>query len=107
VPLQIALNWIRQQQDGKGRNRRIIPIIGSKKESQISENLACLEFELTKDQLQRLNEISKIDFGFPYDFLASDRIKDIFYGGTFYSIYNHRSYLSASTIKLVVQHQVI
>jgi aryl-alcohol dehydrogenase-like predicted oxidoreductase len=91
VPSQVALNWIRQQQDGKGRNRRIIPIIGSKKESQIRENLASLEFELTKDQLQRLNEASKIDLGFPHDFLASDRIKDIIYGSTFSSIYNHRS----------------
>ena len=87
-PAQISLNWIRQR--GKAR-KKIIPIIGARKESQIKENLECLNFELTKEQLNRLEEISKIELGFPYDFLHSDKIKDIIYGGTFASIQNHES----------------
>jgi hypothetical protein len=30
-----------------------------------------------------LNEISKIELGFPHDFLNSEMIKDIIYGGTY------------------------
>jgi aryl-alcohol dehydrogenase-like predicted oxidoreductase len=87
-PAQISLNWIRQREKGR---KKIIPIIGARKESQIKENLECLNFELTKEQLNRLEEISKIELGFPYDFLHSDKIKDIIYGGTFASIQNHES----------------
>jgi aryl-alcohol dehydrogenase-like predicted oxidoreductase len=88
TPAQIALNWIRQQQ--KGRNR-IIPIVGARNAYQIKQNLECLNFQLTKEQLKRLNDISKIELGFPHDFLDSEIIRDIIYGGTFASIRNHRS----------------
>ncbi|MDQ6722998.1 MAG: aldo/keto reductase, partial [Thermoproteota archaeon] len=67
----------------------IIPIIGSRRESQIKDNLACLEFELSNEQLRRLNEISKIELGFPHDFLNSKMVNEIIYGGTI--IHNHRS----------------
>ncbi len=61
TPGQIALNWIRQQQ--KGRNR-IIPIVGARNAYQIKENLECLNFQLTKAQLTRLDDISNIGLGF-------------------------------------------
>jgi aryl-alcohol dehydrogenase-like predicted oxidoreductase len=83
-PAQVALNWLKQQ---KGV---IIPIIGARKVSQLKDNLGCLDFELTQEQLQRLDEISKIDLGFPHDFLASEPIQDIIYGGTLSSIHSHR-----------------
>ncbi len=83
---QVALNWIRQQKitapAWKNKNK-IIPIIGSRKESQIKDNLGCLEFELTSEQMKRLNEVSQIELGFPHDFLNSERLKDIIYGGTY------------------------
>ena len=84
---QVALNWIRQQNiiESHGKNN-IIPIIGSRKESQIKDNLACLEFELTEEQMKMLNEVSKIELGFPNDFLNSEMLKDIIYGGTYSSI---------------------
>jgi aryl-alcohol dehydrogenase-like predicted oxidoreductase len=82
-PAQVALNWIRQEQNiSPHRKNRIIPIIGARKESQIKENIACLEFELSNEQLKRLNEISKIEMGFPYDFLNSKMINEIIYDGT-------------------------
>ena len=34
--------------------------------------------------MQRLNEISKIELGFPHDFLDSQMVKDIIYGGTYH-----------------------
>ncbi len=86
---QVALNWIRQQNttESLGKNK-IIPIIGARKESQVKDNLACLEFELTSKQMNTLNEVSKIELGFPHDFLNSEMIKDIIYGGTYSSIRN-------------------
>jgi aryl-alcohol dehydrogenase-like predicted oxidoreductase len=86
---QVALNWVRQQNimSPVGKNK-IIPIIGARKETQIEDNLACLESELTSEQMQRLNEVSKIELGFPHDFLNSEMIKDIIYGGTYSLIRN-------------------
>jgi aryl-alcohol dehydrogenase-like predicted oxidoreductase len=86
---QVALNWVRQQNimSPAGKNK-IIPIIGARKETQIKDNLACLESELTTEQMQRLNEVSKIELGFPHDFLNSEMIKDIIYGGTYSLIRN-------------------
>ncbi len=83
-PAQVAINWIRQQ---KGV---IIPIIGARKVSQIKDNLGCLDFELTREQLKRLDEKSRIELGFPHDFLASEFIQNIVYGGTLSLIHNHR-----------------
>lgn len=59
-------------------------------ESEIKDNLACLEFVLSNDQMQRLNEISKIELGFPHDFLNSEMIKDIIYGGTYSSMMSNK-----------------
>jgi aryl-alcohol dehydrogenase-like predicted oxidoreductase len=84
-PAQVALNWARQQ---KGV---IIPIIGARKVSQIKDNLGCLDFELTQEQLQRLDEKNKIELGFPHDFLTSEPIQDIVYGETLSLIHNHRA----------------
>jgi diketogulonate reductase-like aldo/keto reductase len=83
---QVALNWIRQQNMLLTQKNKIIPVIGSRKESEIKDNLACLEFVLSNDQMQRLNEISKIELGFPHDFLNSEMIKEIIYGGMYSSM---------------------
>jgi aryl-alcohol dehydrogenase-like predicted oxidoreductase len=89
-PSQVALNWIRQQQDiTPNKKNRIIPIIGATKESQIIDNLTSLEFDLSNEHLKKLNKISKIELGFPHDFLNSKRIIDIIYGGS--KIYDHRN----------------
>jgi aryl-alcohol dehydrogenase-like predicted oxidoreductase len=89
-PSQVALNWIRQQQDiTPNKKNRIIPIIGARKESQIIDNLTSLEFDLSNEHLKKLNKISKIELGFPHDFLNSKRIIDIIYGGS--KIYDHRN----------------
>lgn len=88
---QVALNWIRQQNmiEQCGKNK-IIPIFGSRKISQIKDNLACLEFELTTEQMNMLDQVSGIELGFPYDFLNSNKLKDIIYGGTYSLIRNNK-----------------
>lgn len=85
TPSQVALAWLSAQ------SSVIIPIIGSRKLSQIEDNLACLDVKLMPEHLQRLNEVSQIDLGFPHDFLSNDTIRDRLYGGTFNLIDNHRS----------------
>jgi aryl-alcohol dehydrogenase-like predicted oxidoreductase len=88
TPSQVALNWIRESK--KIFRNKIIPIIGAKNLVQINDNLSCMEFALTDDHIDRLNQISKIELGFPHDFLSSDAIRNIIYGGTYSSIYDHR-----------------
>lgn len=76
-PSQLALAWLKVQSE------TIIPIVGARKLSQFQDNLDCLKVEITPEQLQRLNEVSKIEPGFPHDFLANDMIRDRLFGGTY------------------------
>lgn len=85
-PSQVAINWVRQQPG------IIIPIIGAKTEVQLNDNLDCLKFSLNDVQIAKLNEISKIDLGFPHNFLSSDNIRDIVFGGTYNKIDNHHKF---------------
>ena len=57
---QVAINWLRQNQTAL-----CVPIIGARTPSQLTENLGCLEFELTTPQIAALNAASSIDQGYP------------------------------------------
>jgi aryl-alcohol dehydrogenase-like predicted oxidoreductase len=83
-PAQVALSWVRQQMGV------IIPLLGATKVTQLQENLASLKVTLDAAQLEKLDAVSKIELGFPHDFLASDEIHDVVFGGTFAKIDNHR-----------------
>lgn len=76
-PAQVALNWVRQQHPG------YIPIVGARKAEQLANSLECLSFTIPPAMLEQLNEISAIDPGFPHDFLASDGVRQVLFGGTF------------------------
>jgi aryl-alcohol dehydrogenase-like predicted oxidoreductase len=84
TPARVALNWLRQQ-DGIQ-----IPIIGARIPEQLKDSLMCIGEELTQSEIQRLNEISAIELGFPHDFLQTDGVKDVLFGGTFQQLDNHR-----------------
>jgi len=86
TPSQVALNWIINQKH-KGV---IIPILGVRTQAQIIDNLGCLEFELESEHMKRLDEKSKIELGFPYDFISSDVIRNQIYGNLYSSIEYHR-----------------
>jgi aryl-alcohol dehydrogenase-like predicted oxidoreductase len=86
APSQVAINWIRQQQ----HRAQIIPIIGARTLDQFKDNLGCLDFTLTPEQVQRLDAASRIELWFPHDFLAADTPKKLIYGGTYDLIDNHR-----------------
>jgi aryl-alcohol dehydrogenase-like predicted oxidoreductase len=87
-PSQVAINWVRQQQS----RALIIPIIGARTLAQLKDNLGCLDFELTPAQLQQLEEISRLDLGFPHNFLRSEHVRELIFGSTFALIDNHRTH---------------
>lgn len=84
TPARVALNWIRQQSGIQ------IPIIGARIPEQLIDSLSCIGEELTADELNRLQEISAIELGFPHDFLQTDGVKDVLFGGTYHQVKNHR-----------------
>lgn len=86
TPSQVAINWVRQQ-----KSAQIIPILGARTEKQINDNLGCLEFELSAEQLQRLTDANKLDLGFPHSFLNSDHVHGLIFGETYRKLDNHRS----------------
>ncbi len=84
TPSQVAVNWVRQQPGV------ILPLIGARTVKQLEDNLGALEFELSADHLARLDRVSRIELGFPHDFVRSDGIRDLVFGGTLPQLDVHR-----------------
>jgi diketogulonate reductase-like aldo/keto reductase len=59
----------------------VIPIIGARKLSQLQDNLASFDLPLSTEQVQALDEASKIDLGFPYSLYGKELARAIAYGG--------------------------
>jgi aryl-alcohol dehydrogenase-like predicted oxidoreductase len=60
---QVALAWVRQ------RDRRLIPIAGVRTLEQLEDVLGCLDLQLPAEHLAELDEVSRIELGFPYELL--------------------------------------
>ncbi len=75
TPAQVALAWLRAQ------GTDMIPIIGSRKAAQVKDNLACLDVTLGEAHLAKLDEASKIELGFPHDFLSSPMVRSFVTAG--------------------------
>jgi len=73
-PAQVALNWLRSKPS-------VIPIIGARKFSQFEDNLACLNWSLSQDAISRLDRVSQIELGFPYEFLGRPGVRNFLHGG--------------------------
>lgn len=71
---QVALAWI--------KDASLIPIIGAQRLSQLKDNLGCVDITLNDRQRQRLDDLSRIDLGFPHSFLADEKFQHLTYGGT-------------------------
>lgn len=80
---QVAANWVRQQQ----HRAIIVPILGARNVAQLRDNLEILEWQLTDDQLRRLDDVSQIELGFPHGFLEGNQS---IFGNTYELIENHR-----------------
>jgi aryl-alcohol dehydrogenase-like predicted oxidoreductase len=75
-PAQVALNWLLQ------KDSSIVPIIGARTLKQLEDNLGCLDFLLSPEQMDYLDNVSQIDLGFPHAFINSEMVKDLISGGT-------------------------
>lgn len=60
---QVALAWLLHR---KGVTS---PIVGAKKLSHVKDNLDAVNVDLTQEEMQKLDEASDIELGFPHDFL--------------------------------------
>lgn len=84
-PVQVAINWTRQ------RNPEInmIPIVGASKASQLEQSLGCVNFRIPEKYLTELDEASKIEMGFPHDFLKTDNVQELMFSGAQADIKRH------------------
>ena len=71
---QAALSWVRR----KGT----IPILGNRSLAQLKDNLGCLGLVLEERHLKALDEVSRIDLGFPHEFLERPGIRQVMFQGT-------------------------
>lgn len=71
TPAQVGLAWTLQNPGVSAT------LIGARTPGQLEDNLGALEVDFTGSQLSRLDEVSKIDLGFPHDLLASDHIRAV------------------------------
>ncbi|MGA6986134.1 MAG: aldo/keto reductase [Terriglobales bacterium] len=72
---QVALAWLRY------RDIPVIPIVGARRVSQLQDNLASLELDLSPEQVSTLDKASAIEMGFPHDFYENETVKTVAYGG--------------------------
>lgn len=73
---QVALAWVRRQPFGA-----IVPILGVRTLAQAMDNLGCLDLALEPSHLAALDAASRVEPGFPHDFLVQAR--QSIYGNTF------------------------
>ena len=76
-PAQVALAWAR---------KRSIPILGARTLGQFQDNLRCLDFDLAPEQEERLNRVSAVELGYPYEFLHKPFVHNYLHGGTYEKI---------------------
>ena len=74
-PAEVALTWLRH------RGQPIIPIVGARKIQQLEANLRVVDIRLPEAEVQRLDDASKIELGFPYDFLEKPMVRAFTFGG--------------------------
>lgn len=84
-PAQVALAWL------LGRPGNVVPIVAATKESQLADNLGCVDVRLDADAVARLDEVSAVPLGFPHDFVREPAITRNIYGDRWTEIDDRRS----------------
>ncbi|MFE9674000.1 aldo/keto reductase [Streptomyces sp. NPDC006259] len=84
-PAQVALAWL------LGRPGNVVPIVSATRESQLADNLGCLDVRLDADAVARLDEASAVPLGFPHDFLRDPGVTRTVYGDRWQSVDDRRS----------------
>jgi aryl-alcohol dehydrogenase-like predicted oxidoreductase len=83
TPSQAAINWVRQCPYAQ-----VIPIIGARTLKQLDDNLACLEWTLSAEQINRLSAATGFVRGYPEDLLIDTR--PYLFGKSYDLLDNHR-----------------
>lgn len=84
---QVALAALRQL----GRHPRVLPIVGASSVDQLQANMACLDVVLDQEHMAKLDKASRVDLGFPHEFLASPAILQLTTGNNADRFDNHRA----------------
>jgi aryl-alcohol dehydrogenase-like predicted oxidoreductase len=74
-PVQVALAWL------LSKSTVTSVLLGASKLAQLENNLGSLNTHLSPDQIQRLDDISRVEMGFPHAILANPTIKQTISGG--------------------------
>ena len=74
-PAQVALAWL------LSRSTVTSVLLGASKLEQLENNLNALNTQLSPDQIKRLDDISRVEMGFPHAVLANPSIKQMIFGG--------------------------
>ncbi len=74
-PAQVALAWLLAR-PGVGP-----VILGARSVAQLEDNLASLQLQLEPAHVERLEAASRIELGFPHDFLATETVRGLLSGG--------------------------
>jgi aryl-alcohol dehydrogenase-like predicted oxidoreductase len=82
TPAQLVINWTRQRDP----NLTSIPIIGARTAAQLQDSLGCLNFQIPTETIQALDAASPIELGFPHEFLATENIRELIFGGQYAKI---------------------
>lgn len=74
--VQVALAWLLAQPGV------VSPIVGARTVAQLEDSLGCFDVNLSPEHLARLDAVSKIELGFPHDFLRQEAVQKFVRGGT-------------------------
>ena len=73
---QVSIAWLLRQPGVTS------PIIGARTMAQLEDTLKAVDLTLTTEQLARLDSVSKIELGFPHEFLRGDMVRKFVSGDT-------------------------
>lgn len=68
APGQVAIAWLLKR--AAKSSTALIPILGANNRRQLDDNLAALKVSLSDEQMRRLDELSAVPLGFPYEVLS-------------------------------------
>jgi aryl-alcohol dehydrogenase-like predicted oxidoreductase len=63
TPAQVALNWLLR------RSKVIVPVFGSRTVEQLEDNMGCIGWDLTQEDMALLDEVSSLPLPYPYWFI--------------------------------------
>ena len=74
TPAQVALAWTLLN------GAVTAPIIGARTLQQFNDNLGALDVRFSPEQRAELEQVSRIELGFPHDFLKQAMIQTVLFG---------------------------